>query len=80
MHTNELQIKKSSNQSFVFLQIIYKEKIMRGMVKTLFTEDEYREALKRFLEICDTEDNTPEADELEQLMTVMEIYEQENCS
>jgi len=50
------------------------------MKGTLFTEDEYREALKRFLEICDTEDNTPEADELEQLMTVMEIYEQENCS
>ena len=50
------------------------------MMETLFTEDEYREALKRFLEICDTEDNTLEANELEQLMTVMEIYEQENCS
>lgn len=50
------------------------------MVKTLFTEDEYREALKRFLEICDAPENTAEAEELEQLMTVMEIYEQENCS
>jgi len=50
------------------------------MMEALFTEDEYRDALKRFLEICDTADNTPEADELEQLMTVMEIYEQENCS
>jgi hypothetical protein len=50
------------------------------MVKTLFTEDEYREALKRFLEICDTPDYTDEAEELEQLITVMEIYEQENCS
>ena len=49
-------------------------------METLFTEDEYREALKWFLEICDTEDNTLEANELEQLMTVMEIYEQENCS
>jgi len=49
------------------------------MMEPLFTEDEYREALKRFLEICDTEDNTLEANELEQLMTVMEIYEQENC-
>ena len=49
------------------------------MMETLLTEDEYRQALKRFLEICDTDDNTPEADELEQLMTVMEIYEQENC-
>jgi len=49
-------------------------------METLFTEDEYREALKRFLEIFDTTDDTPEAIELEQLMTVMEIYEQENCS
>ena len=48
-------------------------------MEPLFTEDEYREALKRFLVICDTEDNTLEANELEQLMTVMEIYEQENC-
>ena len=50
------------------------------MMETLLTEDEYRQALKRFLEICDTDDNTPEADELDQLMIVMEIYEQENCS
>jgi len=50
------------------------------MMETLFTEDEYRDALRRFLEICDTEDNTLEANELEQLMTVMENYEQENCS
>lgn len=50
------------------------------MIKTLFTEDEYREALKRFLEICDSPEDTPEADELEQLMIVLEIYEQENCS
>ena len=49
-------------------------------MKQLFTEDEYREALKRFLEICDTTDDTTEAVELEQVMTVMEIYEQENCS
>jgi hypothetical protein len=48
-------------------------------MEPLFTEDEYREALKRFLEICDAEGNTPEAEELEQLMTIMEIYEQENC-
>lgn len=45
----------------------------------LFIEDEYREALKRFLQICDAPDYTSEAEELEQLMTVMEIYEQENC-
>ncbi|WP_318351094.1 hypothetical protein [Aquipluma nitroreducens] len=50
------------------------------MMEAIFTEDEYREALKRFLEICDKPDNTAEAEELEMLMTVMEIYEQENCS
>jgi hypothetical protein len=54
--------------------------MLTGMMKTLFTEDEYREALKRFLEICDAPDYTDEAEELEQLITVMEIYEQENCS
>jgi len=51
-----------------------------GMKEVLFTEDEYRLALKRFLEICDAEENTPEAEELEQLMNIMEIYERENCS
>ena len=50
------------------------------MKDVIFTEDEYREALKRFLEICDTPQDTSEAEELEQLMIVMEIYEQENCS
>ncbi len=54
--------------------------MMTRLVKTLFTEDEYREALKRFLEICDAPENSPESDELEQLMIVMEIYERENCS
>jgi len=46
----------------------------------MFTEDDYREALKRFLEICDAAENTNEEDELEQLMISMEMYEKENCS
>ena len=50
------------------------------MKEILFTEDDYRQALKRFLEICDATENTREADELEQLMISMEIYEQGNCS
>ena len=50
------------------------------MQETLYTEDDYREALKRFLEICDAPEDSPEAEDLEKLMTVMEIYEQENCS
>lgn len=54
--------------------------MMTGMIKTLFTEDEYREALKRFLEICDAPEDSPEADDLEKLMCLLEIYEKENCS
>ncbi len=49
-------------------------------MEEIFTEDEYREALKRFLEICDAPENTPESEELEQLIIIMEIYEHENCS
>jgi hypothetical protein len=49
-------------------------------METLFTEDEYREALRRFLQICDDPDYALENDELDQLITVMEIYEQENCN
>ena len=50
------------------------------MKEKLVTEDEYREALHRFLEISAAQANSPEALELEQLMVLMEIYEQENCS
>lgn len=60
--------------------MLLQDNMMTGLNKTLFTEEEYREALRRFLEICDAPDGSPEADELEHLMTVMEIYEQENCS
>lgn len=48
-------------------------------MEKLVSEDEYRETLKRFLEICNCSQKSPEAAELEQLMTLMEIYEQENC-
>ena len=50
------------------------------MKEALFTEDDYREALKRFLEICSAPMDTKEADEFEKLMLMMEFYEQENCS
>jgi hypothetical protein len=50
------------------------------MKDVISTEDDYREALKRFLEICDAPEDTPEACELELLMYSMEIYEEENCS
>ena len=49
-------------------------------MEALYTEDDYREAVKRFMEICDASEYTEEADELEKLMYLMQIYEQENCS
>jgi hypothetical protein len=49
------------------------------MMEILFTEDDYREALKRFLEICDAPEDSSEAFELEKLMVLMEEYEQDNC-
>jgi hypothetical protein len=50
------------------------------MKDVIFTEDDYREALKRFLEICDAPEDTPESVDLEKLMVMLETYEQENCS
>lgn len=49
-------------------------------MEILFTEDDYREALKRFIEICDAPEDSSEAFELEKLMVLMEEYEQDNCS
>jgi len=49
-------------------------------METLYTEDDYREALKRFLEICETPEDTEEEIELEKLMYLLEEYEKENCS
>ncbi len=48
-------------------------------MEKLITEDGYRKALKRFLEICNCSTDSPEAAELEKLTALMEIYEQENC-
>ena len=52
---------------------------MIRMMETLFTEDDYRNAFRRFLEICDAAQDTPEAYELEKLMYAMQVYEQNNC-
>ncbi len=75
-----MSFKSGALHSSFFKSAQRKEEKMFRMKQILFTEDEYREALKRFLEICDAPEGTPEAEELEQLMVVMEIYEQENCS
>ena len=49
-------------------------------MEKLVTEEEYREALKRFLEIAGNPEESSKAEEFEQLITLMEIYEQENCT
>ncbi|MBW8332585.1 MAG: hypothetical protein K0M40_11235 [Prolixibacteraceae bacterium] len=71
---------KTSIHSSKILHFIIQEQMMTGMMETLYTEDDYREALKRFLEICDAPEDTEEADELEKLMYLLEEYEKENCS
>lgn len=45
----------------------------------LKTEEEYREALQRFLEILETDDGSYDTCELFELMRKLETYEQENC-
>lgn len=44
------------------------------------TEEDYREALNRFLQICDTEKSEEALKEMLLLMNLMEKYERENCS
>jgi antitoxin component HigA of HigAB toxin-antitoxin module len=50
------------------------------MFERIETEDDYRNALNRFLEICDAPEYSKEKDELNVLMFLMEKYERENCS
>lgn len=45
----------------------------------LKSEDDYRDALKRFVEILESEEGTYDACELFELMRKLETYEQENC-
>lgn len=46
--------------------------------KLLKTEKEYNEALKRIDELFDAEPETPESDELELLVALVELYEAEH--
>ncbi len=50
------------------------------MIEQIETEDDYREALKRFLEICGAPKNSEEEKELFLLMNLLEKYERKNCS
>lgn len=45
----------------------------------LRTEEEYREALRRFLAILESEQSNYDALELFEIMKMLETYEQENC-
>jgi hypothetical protein len=45
----------------------------------LRTEEEYREALRRFLAILESEQSNYDAIELFEIMKMLETYEQENC-
>jgi hypothetical protein len=49
------------------------------MHEMIFTEDEYRKAIMRFLEICDAEPGTPEHEEALLLTKLMEDYENLSC-
>ncbi len=54
--------------------------LINGMLDRINTEDDYRLALKRFIEICGSQKNSDELDEMLVLMDLMEKYERENCS
>lgn len=49
------------------------------MEDTIYTEDDYRKAIVRFLEICDAEPGTPEHEEALKLTQLMEKYENMSC-
>ena len=44
-------------------------------IEEIKTEDDYQKALSRIDELMDAEPNTPEGDELEFLVTLVEQYE-----
>jgi hypothetical protein len=49
------------------------------MNERLITEEDYREALRRFIEIMENESETIDENELLRLIDLMETYEYENC-
>lgn len=53
--------------------------LTKRMLDNIETEDDYRDALKRFLEICEAPKSTSEIKELFLLMDLMKKYERENC-
>jgi hypothetical protein len=49
------------------------------MYERILTEEEYRKAIIRFLEICDAGPDTPEFEEAKELTRFMEKYENLSC-
>ncbi|MBN1820948.1 MAG: hypothetical protein JXR31_13800 [Prolixibacteraceae bacterium] len=45
----------------------------------LQTEDDYREALTRFIEICNAPQDSAHTEELFKLIKLLEKYEKDNC-
>jgi hypothetical protein len=45
----------------------------------IVTENDYRKALERFIELCGSEKSDDELKELFLLIDLMEKYERENC-
>lgn len=54
-------------------------RIKKTMINAIETEEEYRKALLRFLEICEAPQNESEAVELILLIKRMEEYEEKHC-
>ena len=50
------------------------------MMYQIETEEDYYEALKRFLEICNNPEDTNEVKEMYLLMDLMDKYERNNCT
>jgi hypothetical protein len=50
------------------------------MIYEIETEEDYQQAIKRFLEICSGPKNNDEEKEMYLLMALMEKYERNNCS
>lgn len=49
------------------------------MQERILTEEEYRKAIIRFLDICDADPGSPEYEEAKRLSTLMEQYENLSC-
>ena len=54
---------------------MYPAEELKCMHEAIYTEEEYRKAIIRFLEICDAEPGTPEHEEALLLTKRMEDYE-----